>query len=364
MKKRKLDDFEPEDDHSALSSSNSESENEQDPANQLTSRLSIGYDLKTLPRLRHHDRIFILKDVDLKPNNNKTNPIFFSLIHPRHSKKENRYMICSRKILEIQACKGEASSWFIDESVSKDGYLYIATPVDPLFLLLPRLMELRKKTDENDGVFVQIEQIVQDPSCKGFEYFCDEFLDNVDVSIICDMKQTPTVTAIRLNDAKVLDWLKAKVISAHDALASSSKLKKLAQPDSVDAVAPTFRQTSEDVEAKDKRDFVTSAVALISEYINKSLSDQLADLFGVARRQAKNPLMMGSSTSNKKSAVNGGVSSIIEQVRKEQAAKAKATAKAKAKPMSRGQAQLAKVDKRGMKKMTSFFQVKKKTKTE
>lgn len=61
MKKRKLDDFEPEDDHSALSSSNSESENEQDPANQLTSRLSIGYDLKTLPRLRHHDRIFILK---------------------------------------------------------------------------------------------------------------------------------------------------------------------------------------------------------------------------------------------------------------------------------------------------------------
>lgn len=43
---------------------------------------------------------------------------FFSLPNPRIAGSMVRYLLCSRKVLEIQACKSGPSSWFIDENVS------------------------------------------------------------------------------------------------------------------------------------------------------------------------------------------------------------------------------------------------------
>ena len=44
----------------------------------------------------------------------------------------------------VPPCLG---SWFVDDTVASDATMYYATPMDPLFVLLPRLEDVRRVTD-------------------------------------------------------------------------------------------------------------------------------------------------------------------------------------------------------------------------
>jgi hypothetical protein len=110
----------------------------EDMAPQLEARVSGVATLKNLPRLRHKDRVFLLKgaivaakraptvntDTDLQ-DDGKT--VFFSLPHPR-LKSTLRYMRSQRRVLEIQACRSGPSSWFINESVLSGVLISLSVP--------------------------------------------------------------------------------------------------------------------------------------------------------------------------------------------------------------------------------------------
>ncbi|KND02487.1 uncharacterized protein SPPG_09073 [Spizellomyces punctatus DAOM BR117] len=105
----------------------------------------------------------------------------------------------------------ESASWFVDNLVQKDGSLYIFSPFDPLFLLLPILEKRRKKTSESPGIFLTLDDLLHDETyisltrLHGLKNLPEKLL------VICDSNvPAPGMQFFRLNDDKTLSWLKAK----------------------------------------------------------------------------------------------------------------------------------------------------------
>lgn len=196
--------------------------------------------------------------------------------------------------------------------------------------------------------------------------------------LICDVKVTGPLTVVRLNDDKLARWLDAKVVVCHDAMKADASLKRFAPTAGSKAVATTFTFSSAEAAAvaaagsadTSNYDFVRNAVAYVSEYVTVALADALADRFGVRLvPNASHPLslakrMAGGAAAAASSAANAATEDILAHVRKQNEKQQKEAAAAAKKTMTLGQKQLAKVDKRGMKPMTSFFSAAKKAKTE
>lgn len=126
------------------------------------------------------------------------------------------YLLTGNTLHEINIYSKKFSSWFIDNQVISDGSLYVATPVDLLFLLLPALQK-----SQSSGNFCDIEHIVE---CTGSSYQSAHMLSSLItaqsslLSCICDTKQSGGQTFYRLNDDKTINWLKLKVKSVKEAL--------------------------------------------------------------------------------------------------------------------------------------------------
>ena len=109
---------------------------------------------------------------------------------------------------------------------------------------------------------------------------------------------------MRLNDEKLSRWLAAKTLAVIEKLRSDAALEQCAlvaaNSSAIGAiarltrlralvfltfvlfwrtVAPTFRQTSDDVAGHVARDFISSGVAFVSEYLSTERADALADQF-------------------------------------------------------------------------------------
>jgi len=137
-----------------------------------------------------------------------------SLKHPR-SGELLKYMAAGQDILELQKVSvSKYSSFFIDNSVKSDAVLWVGTRVDPLLLLLPCLAH------QAQARFVPLDQAVSSSSGD------DDSLQllkcrHLDLDKICDVndKLGPETMLYRLNEGKVVGWLKGKVERAQRHLA-------------------------------------------------------------------------------------------------------------------------------------------------
>ena len=58
---------------------------------------------------------------------------------------------------ELNVSRSPYAAWFADQRVISDGGLWVATPMDPLLLLLPKLEEARHATEAKpEGVFIDL----------------------------------------------------------------------------------------------------------------------------------------------------------------------------------------------------------------
>ncbi len=147
-----------------------------------------------------------------------------SLPHPRYEGKYGRYLfVDDARFLELQSIENPdqdtmPNSWFIGNSVEEQGVLYFASPIDVLFLALPWFLKARKKTDEHDGYFTSLDQILSSSSTgeKSTDLLLSALNSNPKrINAICDVREpyTPTDDArYRLNDAKLAAWLDSKVV--------------------------------------------------------------------------------------------------------------------------------------------------------
>lgn len=82
-------------------------------------------------------------------------------------------------LLELNAIKTELPrSWFIDQSVQQDSTLYVGTPVDPLFLVLPLLTTARDK-------FTDLAQLLASRTDRPHLRYLSKC--NIDPTPICDI---------------------------------------------------------------------------------------------------------------------------------------------------------------------------------
>ena len=79
---------------------------------------------------------------------------FFAAHHPRTGELL-QFAVAGEQVLEIQVfSSAEPGSWMWEDFVLQDNRLYVATPIDPLFLLLPRLEAARGTvSSEHRGLF-------------------------------------------------------------------------------------------------------------------------------------------------------------------------------------------------------------------
>lgn len=110
-------------------------------------------------------------------------------------------------LLEIQRASG-LSSWFLNDKCIEDGSLFLTSVIDPLLVILPIAEKVRRATSESPGVFVEAPALFD-----SLDSFAGKYLSRFSSSIalICDTKELGESTFYRLNDEKVLTWLRYKV---------------------------------------------------------------------------------------------------------------------------------------------------------
>ncbi|NXI58804.1 RNH2B Ribonuclease, partial [Chloroceryle aenea] len=245
----------------------------------------------------------------------------------------------AQQLFEVKAFHEEYRSWFIGQTVQQDGRLLFVTPMDPLFLILYYLI----KADKEQGKFQPLDQVVLDseyPSCP-LLLKCADVKQHI--HHITEEKEIGSQKFHKYSQEKTLKWLKKKVNQTVKALKSNN----IAVSES--AHAATFISSKQNADTKEE--YVRYAHGLISEYIPEDLSKELLKYLGLP--EFKSPAV---EPPLKKRKLSDGPVEAEEDYTKFNSSNLK-TKKANTK-MSAAQKALAKVDKRGMKSISTFFSSK------
>ena len=169
----------------------------------------------------------------------------------------------STAAFEIKVFKGKKPFLFINQSVPSGGLLHLATPKDPLFLLLHYLIKADK-----EGKFQPPDQVVMDdmfPDCILLLRLpqLEKLLRHVTEEKEIDMKKYG-----KYSKEKTLKWLEKKVNQTMAALKTNKE--------NVNARVQSTAFFSGGQVSRDKdEDYVSYAHGLISDYIPQQLSDDI-----------------------------------------------------------------------------------------
>ncbi|XP_059663028.1 uncharacterized protein LOC132308811 isoform X2 [Cornus florida] len=165
-----------------------------------------------------------------------------SLRHPK-SGDPTCYLFADGNLHELHWFKQSYGSWFLGDYVCEDGRLYTATPVDPVFILLPIFEEARMKKGDDPGKFRQLDEIIFINDYPGYQHLSSTAEKSMQV--VCDSKEVGSTKFFRLNDSKVLAWLIYKVC----------QLKR------------TLPTLGKNYAARDEKDTLADAVSILGEYL-------------------------------------------------------------------------------------------------
>jgi len=131
-----------------------------------------------------------------------------ALAHPRGGSPTQYLLTPSGHFCELQFFRPSGSkygSWFVEQRVVSDGLLYVASPMDPKFLLLPAL--------EKHGAarFSPLEQILAAEADGA--YMPLRKCQRLELHRMCDVNDQlgDDMILYRLNPEKALAWLASKV---------------------------------------------------------------------------------------------------------------------------------------------------------
>ena len=122
---------------------------------------------------------------------------FVSLQHPRTGTRTD-YLIaadkcdkeCATAVCEVMVARAASpTSWFVGDRVCSVGEVFVATPIDPLFLLLPLLEASRHK-------FQPLSQILHVHDVPDFRKLAG-CLATADLSNICEVQGASAVFFLR-----------------------------------------------------------------------------------------------------------------------------------------------------------------------
>ena len=217
---------------------------------------------------------------------------FFMLRHPR-TDAPTLFARSADKLLQVQSVTlTEPSSWLFAapeggaesvyaDQVEHDGRLHVATPVDPVFLVLGQLLAARGElTDERPkGVFRPLSDCIVNDHERVLEL--PRLVERL--RAVCDLNELYDEPMLRLSDEKLLKWMRAKTdaVEKHlgakaSAAAASATASELAQFDAEPEIVPAGGQTRS--RAKQRLD----ALALVCEYLPTPLHAVLLGSYGLS----------------------------------------------------------------------------------
>ncbi|XP_010666826.2 uncharacterized protein LOC104883946 [Beta vulgaris subsp. vulgaris] len=165
-----------------------------------------------------------------------------SLCHPK-SGIATDYLFINEGLHELQWFKKSHISWFLGDYVCEDGSLYLSTPVDPVFIMLPIFVDARMKKGEEPGKFRQLDEILYIEGYPGYQHLLPVLEKSM--GIVCEVKEIGSTKFFRLDDSKVLAWLCAKV----------------------DRLKQTLLTLDKNYAAQDEKHTLIEAVSIVREYM-------------------------------------------------------------------------------------------------
>ena len=159
------------------------------------------------------------------------------------------------------------SAWFgPGDAIVRDGNLYIFTPVHINFLILPALRKIQK---ENPANYCGLDHVVESMECDqlAFGILLDVLKHPSQVArikAICDVKENGGDVFVKLNDEKLVAWLKLRVELV------SAKIRE--------------QDTSFDAFAEKSEEMTRYGIGVVSEYIADDVEERLYAGFGLEKR--------------------------------------------------------------------------------
>lgn len=298
---------------------------------------------KRTPNVQNDSWVVIAADSAIDTQKHDSDPTFVRLRNPS-TDAASLYLLGSGdvQLYEVKAFQEDFRSWFVGQSVQRDGRLMFVTPMDPLYLILPYLIKSGK-----EGKFQPLDQVIMDeelPSCSRL-LSCTRSLSSL--HHIAEEKEVGGQKFHRYSQERTMNWLKKKVERTVVAL----KKTNISVGEGVKSTT-YVRVKSES--GTHEEDYLRYAHGLISDYISEDLSRALLKHLGLPELTSPKE----TEPPSKKRKLSDKPVEAGEDYTKFNSAD---FARKPSKKMSAAQKSLAKVDKTGMKTMSSFFSPKVKT---
>nr|XP_057938118.1 ribonuclease H2 subunit B [Doryrhamphus excisus] len=296
-----------------------------------------------MPNDQNDSWVVIMADSAIDVQSKDSDPTFVRLRNPS-TDQASLYMLSGGgdgvlQLYEVKAFEEDFRSWFVGQIVQRDGRLLFVTPMDPLYLILPYLIKSGK-----EDKFQPVAQMVMDedfPACTKL-LSCTRSLDSM--HHIADEKEVGSLKFHRYSREKTMDWLKKKVEKTILVL----KKRNISVGQGVKST--TYIQLKIE-SGSTEENYLRYAHGLISEYLSEDLSKELLhhlQLPEITSPTETEPPLKKRKLSDKPVEAGEDYTKFNSEdfVRKPP------------KKMTAAQKSLAKVDKTGMKTMSSFFSPK------
>uniref|UniRef100_A0A8C8EMN0 Ribonuclease H2 subunit B n=1 Tax=Oncorhynchus tshawytscha TaxID=74940 RepID=A0A8C8EMN0_ONCTS len=255
------------------------------------------------------------------PKKDDSDPTFIRLRNPS-TDAASLYLLGSGdvQLYEVKAFNEDFHSWFIGQTVQRDGRLLYVTPMDPLYLLLPYLIKAGE-----EGKFQPVDQVVMDEDFPACTRLLSCTRSQTSLHHVAEEKEVGSQTFQRYSQERTMEWLKKKAERTVKTLRKSN----ISVGEGVKSTTYVrVKQESETQEGEletQEEDYLRYAHGLISEYISEDLSKALLKHLQLPELSSPKEVEPPSKPPKK---------------------------------MSAAQKTLAKVDKTGMKSMSAFFSPK------
>lgn len=258
------------------------------------------------------------------------------LPHPKTEASSLYLKADTGEYLELVKFKEKRGSWIVDDFVEPDGSLYVATPMDPLFFAVALLQKSVK--------FRPLDDIVEDntyPHLMNVIRSCSSRMKH-----IADVKELGEDRVYRYNESKCISWLTNKVKAVAAALESADIQVGAA------CVSAALVRSKHDTRPTNE-DYMVTAHSIVADYVPPALGLLLKSELGLDKKPAPDKKVETPSSPPPKKQKTEQVEPLEDY--SQGTPKNGLFKPAKTPKLTASQKKLQKVDKTGMKSISSFF---------
>ncbi|XP_027879917.1 ribonuclease H2 subunit B isoform X2 [Xiphophorus couchianus] len=295
---------------------------------------------KRTPNTHNDSWVVIAADSAVETQKHDCDPDFVKLRNPS-TDEASLYMLGAGdvQLYEVKAFEEDFHSWFVGQTVQRDGKLLFVTQMDPLYLILPYMIK-----SGQEGKFQPVDQVVKDDEFPASSRLLSCTRSLTSLHHIAEGKEVGSLKFHRYSQERTLNWLQKKVERTIVAL----KKKHICVGEGVKSTTYVRVKTESD---NQEEDYLRYAHGLISEYISEELSKALLKHLGLPELKSAKE----TEPPSKKRKLSDKPVEAGEDYTKFNSGD---FARKPPKKMTAAQKTLAKVDKSGMKPMSSFFSPK------